>query len=405
MSAIEFKIEKEIKDRLGRAGLLKTAHGDILTPAYASVGTKATVKALTAEDLKNAKSQIFLSNTYHLHLQPGSDVIKKAGGLHKFTGWSGPMMTDSGGFQVFSLGSAYGKNITKLAKGEDSLLLSEGCSEDVDGNKLPKIAHIDADGVSFRSHIDGSSNYLSPEISIDIQHNLGADIIFAFDECTSPTEGEHYQKDALERTHRWAKRCLKRHNEDNLQNQALFGIVQGGRFPELRRESALFFSKLDFDGYGIGGSFVKEDVGELVRVVNEILPKEKPRHMLGIGEPGDIFDAVENGCDIFDCVAPTRNGRNATLYTLDGKINITNAKYTEDFSPIDLGCECYTCQNHTKAYLSHLFRAKEMLAATLASIHNIYFINNLMKNIRQSILDDKFADFRNSFLLKFAKMK
>lgn len=402
MSGISFEIKKEIRGRLGRAGLLITSHGVIHTPAFAAVGTKATVKSLTAEDLKQTEAQIFLANTYHLHLQPGADIIKRAGGLHKFTGWDGPMMTDSGGFQVFSLGVAYGKNITKMVKGEDPLFLPEERMEDGEAGKI-KIAHIDADGVSFRSHLDGSLNYLSPELSIDIQHALGADIIFAFDECTSPTEELHYQKEALERTHRWAKRCLKRHTDDNPLNQALFGVIQGGRFEELRKESAKFFAELPFDGYGIGGSFVKEDVGESVKWVNEILPKEKPRHMLGIGEPADVFDAVENGCDIFDCVAPTRNGRNGTLYTLDGKIHIENKEYREDFSPIDKDCKCYTCKNHTRAYVCHLFHAKEMLAGTLASIHNIYFINNLMKNIREAILRDKFEEFKAVFLSRFAK--
>lgn len=397
MSAIRFEITKKIPDELGRAGIIETPHGVIETPAFAVVGTKATVKALTIEDLANTGAEIFLANTYHLYLQPGSELIKKAGGLHKFTGWNGPMITDSGGFQVFSLGVAYGKNITKFVKGEETKLLPEAREEEVG----PKIAQIDADGVSFRSHIDGSLHYFTPEKSIEIQHNLGADIIFAFDECTSPTESLHYQKEALERTHRWAKRCLSYHKEKGGGNQALFGVIQGGRFEELRKESAKFFGELDFDGYGIGGSFVKEDIATSVKWVNEILPEEKPRHMLGIGEPEDLFAGVENGCDIFDCVAPTRNGRTATLYTKNGKINITNAKYTEDFSPIEKDCKCYTCQNFTRSYISHLFRAKEMLAATLASIHNVYFIVNLMKEIRQSILDGKFKELKEAFINKY----
>ena len=404
MSEFRFTIEKKIFDRFGRAGRISTAHGDIETPGFAVVGTKATVKALTAEDLVNTGAQIFLANTYHLYLQPGSDLIKKAGGLHKFSGWSGPMITDSGGFQVFSLGVAYGKNITKLAQGEAQMLLTEARVKDEDGS--PKIAQIDADGVTFQSHIDGSTHYLTPEKSIEIQHDLGADIIFAFDECTSPHESLHYQKEALERTHRWAKRCLVKHNELNESDptkskQALFAVVQGGRHEELRRESASFLGALPFDGYGIGGSFVKDDMAGSVKWVNETLPEDKPRHMLGIGEPLDIFSGIENGCDLFDCVAPTRNGRTATLYTKNGKINITNAKFKEDFSPIDEGCQCYACKNFTRAYLCHLFKAKEMLAGTLASIHNVYFINNLFKEIRKSILDERFMEFKKEFLEKY----
>ncbi len=399
MKSFKFTIKKKIKDRLGRAGFIETPHGTIETPAFAVVGTKGTVKSLTIEDLKVTEAQVFLANTYHLYLQPGSKLVKEAGGLHAFTGWNGPMITDSGGFQVFSLGAAYGKNITKFVKGEDAKLLPEGKKEEEEVG--PKIAQIDADGVSFRSHIDGSLHYFTPEKSIEIQHDLGADIIFAFDECTSPTESLHYQKEALERTHRWAKRCLKFHKENSNGTQALFGVVQGGRFEDLRRESAQFFGELDFDGYGIGGSFIKEDIATSVRWVNETLPPEKPRHMLGIGEPLDIFAGVENGCDLFDCVAPTRNGRTGTLYTKDGKINILNARFTNDFTPLESDCECYTCKNFTKAYISHLFRAKEMLAATLASIHNVYFLNKLMKDIREAIYEDRFDELKQQFISRY----
>ena len=407
MSEIKFKIEKKIEGRLARAGLLETPHGVIETPAFAVVGTKATVKALTPDQLLDTGAQIFLANTYHLFLQPGSKLIKDAGGLHKFSGWKGPMITDSGGFQVFSLGVAYGKNITKMATEEDMKLLPEAKEED-----LPKIAHIDADGVSFKSHTDGSMHYLTPEKSIEIQHDLGADIIFAFDECTSPKESLHYQKEALERTHRWAKRSLEHHKKLSLlprlsasgpHPSAIFGVIQGGRFEDLRKESAAFFAELPFDGYGIGGSFVKEDVANSVRWVNEILPEDKPRHLLGIGEPEDIFDGVENGCDLFDCVAPTRNARNGALYTKEGRINILNSKFREDISPIDEGCECYTCKNFSKAYLAHLFRAKEILANTLASIHNVYFIVNLVKSVRRSILEENFDEFKKDFLEKYYK--
>jgi queuine tRNA-ribosyltransferase len=304
------------------------------------------------------------------------------------------MMTDSGGFQVFSLGAAYGKGISKLLKKNQELLLPEAGNDD---EAKPRLVQIDREGVMFRSHLDGSSHYFTPEKSIDIQHNLGADIIFAFDECTSPTEPIHYQREALARTHAWAKRSLEHHRKNSSQS-ALFGIVQGGRHEELRKESAQVLGAMDFEGFGIGGSFAKEDMTTAVQWVNEILPEEKPRHLLGIGEPLDLFGAVENGCDLFDCVAPTRNARNGTLYTRHGKINITNAQFTTDFSPLDEKCECYTCKNYTKAYLSHLFRAKEMLAGTLASIHNLYFIIHMVQGMRQAILDDRFEKYKEEFL-------
>jgi len=396
-----FIIEKKLEGKLGRAGVLQTAHGDIKTPAFVTVGTKATVKALATEQVKDLGAEVVLANTYHLYLQPGDELVKKAGGLQKFMNWQGPTMTDSGGFQVFSLGAAYGKNISKITKsGENVLLLPEGQSDE---ELEAKPAKIDAGGVMFRSHIDGSAHYITPEKSIEIQHNLGADIIFAFDECTSPNESLHYQKEALERTHRWAKRSLEYHKSKK-SNQALFGIVQGGRSEELRKESARVISDMEFDGFGIGGSFAKEDMMTAVRWVNEILPEEKPRHLLGIGEPEDLFGAIENGCDLFDCVAPTRMARHGHLYTSRGKINIENAKFVADFSPVDAGCECYTCKNYTRAYLSHLFRAKEMLAATLASIHNLYFIVNLVKRIRQSILDGDFETYKIKFFGTYTKM-
>jgi queuine tRNA-ribosyltransferase len=255
----------------------------------------------------------------------------------------------------------------------------------------------------FKSNIDGSTHYFTPEKSIEIQHDIGADIIFAFDECTSPVEPIGYQKEALDRTHRWAKRSLAHHlaieppRAENGLKQGLFGIVQGGRHQELREESAKIIGSMDFDGFGIGGSFAKEDMTTAVEWVNSSLPEDRPRHLLGIGEPEDLFGAIENGCDLFDCVAPTRLARNGTLYTKAGKINIMNAKFTEDFNPID-DCQCYTCQNYTRAYLAHLFRAKEILSNTLASIHNLYFIIHLVKNIRQSILEENFSEFRDRFL-------
>ncbi len=398
-----FKIEKKLAGHMGRAGLVQTPHGSIETPAFVSVGTKATVKGLTPEMIRDIGAQVVLANTYHLYLQPGDEIVKSAGGLHNFMNWHGPTMTDSGGFQVFSLGSAYGKGISKVTKEIDPQLLLSEAQDDPD---KPRIATIDPDGVTFKSHLDGSSHYITPEKSIEIQHNLGADIIFAFDECTSPIEPIHYQREAMDRTHRWAKRSLAYHkSKENSERQALFGIVQGGRYENLRKESAEELKAMDFDGYGIGGSFAKEDMTTAVQWVNEILPEEKPRHLLGIGEPEDLFSGVENGVDLFDCVAPTRAGRNGTIYTKDGKINMMNAKFVADMSPIDADCQCYTCKNYTRAYLAHLFRAKEMLAGTLSTIHNLHFIVTLVSDMRKAILEERFFEFKSEFLARYNTVK
>jgi len=401
---MKFKIEKRLKGALGRAGVLETAHGVIHTPAFVPVGTKASVKALTPEQVSALGGEVILANTYHLYLQPGDDLVAQAGGLHKFMNWDGPIITDSGGFQVFSLGAAYGQPVSKIARAsENSPVLTHPAPPDTDNNFPGPLAKIDENGVSFKSPLDGSSHYLTPEKSIQIQHNLGADIIFAFDECTSPAKDLRYQEEALERTHRWAERSLVEHKKLNSPEHppALFGIVQGGREKTLRKKSAEFIGSLGFDGFGIGGSFAKEDISSAVRWVNEILPEDKPRHLLGIGEPEDLFMGVENGVDLFDCVAPTRNARNGTLYTRRGKINILNARLRGDFGPVDEGCDCYTCRSYTRAYLAHLFRGKEILANTLASIHNLYFTVNLVKQIRQSILDDNFTNFKRDFFDKY----
>ena len=408
---MEFEIEKKLKNSLGRAGVLKTPHGEIKTPTFVAVATKATVKSLSPEQIKDIGVQMVLGNTYHLYLQPGDEIVRQAGGIGKFMNWDGPTMTDSGGFQVFSLGAAYGKNpegkrasygagISKIITRADLLLIPER----FDDYDAPRLAKIGQDGVSFKSHLDGSVHYITPEKSIQIQHNLGADIIFAFDECTSPVEDLKYQEEALERTHRWAERSLIEHKKLNKGNKiSLFGIVQGGRNERLRKKSAKVISNLDFDGFGIGGSFAKEDMSSAVKWVNEILPEGKPRHLLGIGEPEDLFMGIENGADLFDCVLPTRLGRNGTIYTKNGKISIANTKYRNDFSPIEKNCGCYTCKNYTRSYIAHLFRGKEMLAGTLASIHNLYFIIHLVDKIRQSILDDKFFEFKKEFLKTYSK--
>ena len=390
-----FKVNKKLPNSLGRVGVLETPHGEIQTPAYVTVGTKATIKALTPEMVKSLGAQVVLANTYHLYLEPGEAIIKETGGLHQFMNWSGPMMTDSGGFQAFSLGVAYGNNLSKFIGAN-----SPGVDEIVEAyeeNKDRK-AKITDEGVEFRSIIDGSTHFFSPEKSIQIQKDIGADIIFTFDECTSPHASKEYLKVAMDRTHVWAERCLVEHKRSKV---GLFGIVQGGRHEDLRKESARVIGGMDFAGFGIGGSFVKEDMATAVKWVNEILPEEKPRHLLGVGEPLDLFLAVENGCDTFDCILPTRLGRNGGLYTKHGKINILNAKYRNLFEPIEKDCACYTCQNYTCAYISHLFRAKEMLAATLASLHNLYFLVHLVDNMREAIYNDKFFEYKETFFQNY----
>lgn len=404
MSQFKFTITKKLEGALGRVGTYETPHGVIHTPAFVTVGTKATVKSLNPNQVEDEGAQVVLANTYHLYLQPGDEIVRDAGGLGKFMNWSGPTMTDSGGFQVFSLGAAYGKDISKVVKITDPSLL---IPERFDDSNAPRLAKIGQDGVSFKSHLDGSLHYITPEKSIEIQHNLGADIIFTFDECTSPAEDLRYQEEALGRTHAWAKRCLEYHlSKDNSNYQALFGIVQGGREEDLRKKSAKIISEMNvggayFDGFGIGGSFAKEDMSTAVTWVNEVLPEDKPRHLLGIGEPEDLFMGVEQGVDFFDCVIPTRLGRNGTIYTKDGKIIIMNTKFRNDFSPIEDDCTCYTCKNFTRAYIAHLFHGKEMLAGTLASIHNLHFIVGLVDTMRQAILDDTFYQYRDEFLKRY----
>lgn len=398
---LDFKIEYKLPGKLGRAGTITTLHGTIQTPAFVTVGTKATVKALTPEQVTDLGAQVVLANTYHLYLEPGDEIVRDAGGFGKFMNWHGPTMTDSGGFQVFSLGAAFGTKVSKLAKVGEVIV-----GEEIDkGDQAGKLAKIDEDGVTFKSYRDGSEHRFTPERSMEIQHNLGADMIFAFDECTSPAAPYEYQKEAMERTHRWAERSLAAHkaNKEASSKQGLLGVVQGGRHRELREESARVLGAMDFDGYGIGGSFDKDDMDAAVGWVNSILPENKPRHLLGIGEPIDLFGAVENGCDLFDCVAPTRTGRNGTLHTRDGKMNLLNARFVRDFTPVDNECDCYTCKNYTRAYIAHLFRSDEMLAATLASIHNLRFLVALVEKMRTSIIDGSFDTFKTSFIARYYK--
>ncbi|MDO8183447.1 MAG: tRNA guanosine(34) transglycosylase Tgt [bacterium] len=412
MKPLKFEVIKEIPGALGRAGVITTFHGIIKTPAFVTVGTKATVKALTPEQVKSLGAQVVLANTYHLYLEPGEKILQEAGGLHQFMNWDGPTMTDSGGFQVFSLGAAFGQGgVSKIASNQENSRVFTPEGPYADKNFFDSsLAKIDEDGVTFKSYLDGSEHRFTPEHSMEIQHAIGADIMFAFDECTSPQASYEYQQEAMTRTHRWAERSLKKHlellkaNEANKLKPALFGIVQGGRHQDLREESAKFIASLDFDGFGIGGSFNKDDLSTAVAWVNNILPTNKPRHLLGIGEVEDLFAGVENGVDTFDCVMPTRMARNGTLQIATGRLNILNAQYKNDFTPVEEGCVCYTCQNYTRAYLAHLFRSKEILANTLASIHNLYFFIHLVDQMREHILAGTFKDFKNSFLSGIKKV-
>ena len=380
-----FEIIKKSEKSRARAGILETPHGRIETPAFVSVATQASVKSLAPDDLKNLGAEIILANTYHLYLRPGEKVIKQAGGLHKFMNWSSPMMTDSGGFQVFSLGWGKVHQIGKIGwfPGYEEVRPPGEV-----GPLKSKFVKITEDGVEFTSHLDGSKHFFTPEKSIKIQEDLGVDIIFAFDECTSPLAGYNYTKRSLKRTHNWALRCLK---VKKRKDQALFGIVQGGEYKDLRGESAKFISNLPFDGIGIGGSLgkTKKDMFKILRWVHPFLPEEKPRHLLGIGQPEDLENCIKHGMDLFDCVWPTRLARRGTLLVRKDRINIGNARYLKDFAPIENNCPCYSCRNFTRAYLSHLFRAKELLYHRLATIHNLYFTLNLMRNIRKDILIGK----------------
>lgn len=394
-SKFSFVVTSRLKNTRARTGVMNTSHGVINTPAFIPVGTQATLKSLTPEQLEATGAQAVLANAYHLYLRPGNEIVAKAGGLHKFMNWNKPIFTDSGGFQVMSLGVGFKKIIDM--SGSDSIVET----------KKDKLAHIDNDGVSFKSHIDGSSHRLNPEKSIEIQHDLGADIIFSFDELTTLHHPRSYQEQSLaNRTHPWAIRSLTRHKEllsttSNNYYRALFGVIQGANYQDLRIQSARFMANQDFDGFGLGGAYTKNDIGIIVGWMVDELPEDRPRHMLGISEPNDIFDCIENGADTFDCVSPARVARNGALYTFAGRINITNKKYKEDFSPIEPDCQCYTCKNYSKAYLNHLFKAKEMLGGTLATIHNEQFIVRLVDGIRLSIQNEKFYEYKELFLSNY----
>lgn len=371
---LKFDIEK--RQGLARVGVIHTPHGDIKTPAFVGAATRATVKALTMQEMRDLGSQAILANTYHLVLAPGTDLIAEAGGFAEFSSWHGPSFTDSGGFQIFSL---------------PDVKLSE-------------------EGASFKSHINGDKFMMTPESSMQAQWQIGADIHMAFDQLAKSENHEDMLR-AMEQTHRWLERCVAENNrlrdealKAGRNNQYLYAVVQGGTFPDLRTESAKFSAAQDVDGFGIGGVFVADGMGEMLQNVNSILPEDKPRHLLGMGqEPIDLFVGAEFGCDTFDCVGPTRMARNGSLYTLDGRINIKNAKYRNDFTPLMLECDCECCKNYTRVYLHHLFRTDEITAKVLASIHNEHFVVSVVDKIRESLLDGTFADYKEEFLKRYYK--
>src|SRR5512136_3367037 len=363
-----FEIEKTCPQTGARAGFITTAHGVLPTPAFMPVGSQATVKALSADDVKDAGTRILLCNAYHLYLRPGVDVIEQMGGLHRFMGWNGPILTDSGGYQIFSLAS---------------------------------LRRVDDEGIVFRSHIDGSEHSLTPEGAVQLQQRLGADIIMALDECPPYTKEKRSVRRAMERTLRWAERCVKAHRR---RDQQLFGIVQGGVFPDLRRQSAAFLTALDFPGYAIGGLSLGETKSETLAMVEETvayLPADKPRYLMGVGSPEDLVENVDRGVDLFDSALPTRTARNGALFAASGRLNIRNAGYKTLDQPIDATCDCYTCQRFSVAYLNHLFKCRELLAYRLATMHNLRFITRLMEGMRQAIVRGTFDDFRREFLANY----
>lgn len=366
--AFAFQVVGRCPESWARAGVIRTPHGEIPTPVFAPVGTQATVKSVSPRELLELGATLILANTYHLYLRPGPEVVASLGGIHLFMGWEGPIMTDSGGFQVFS---------------------------------LEHLRRMDDEGVTFRSHLDGSEKHLTPERVIEVQEQLGADLILCLDICTPyPSSREQSEAD-LRRTHHWAERCLKAHTRSD---QALFGILQGGTYAELREESARFFADLDFPGYAIGGLSVgepKEMMHRMLEVTVPLLSEDKPRHLLGVGSPEDLFECTALGIDIYDCALPTRIARNGSLFTRQGRLNIRNSQYTDDPAPIEEGCECYACQNFSRAYLRHLVMAKEILGVRLATIHNLHFMLNLMREIREAILRGDFVALKEEFLASY----
>ena len=409
MRPVRFSITA--REGKARSGVLSTPHGDIRTPSFVPVGTKAGVKGVLPEQLTGLGTQVVLANTYHLYLQPGEALVETAGGLGKFMGWSGPTISDSGGFQVFSLGAGFGKNIQTVSE-EEKNATEQGVSVfDADvQSQHGQLAIIDEEGVTFTSHLDGSLHRFTPERSVEIQHALGADLFFAFDECTSPSAEYEYQKEAMYRTHRWAERSLKAHRQNISANQTqgIYGIAQGGQFPDLRRESTRAIAAMGFDGFGLGGSFSKkygESMLTLTLEALEELPEELPRHGLGVGEPGDLLLAISYGVDTFDCVSPTRHGRHGVLYTKGGTMNILNEKYKGDLTALsDLslnGTAHSGSETFTVAYVAHLLRSGEMLGQIIASLHNLAFLTRLVDGACEAIEEGTFAQYRAEFVREY----
>ncbi|HHV19327.1 MAG TPA: tRNA guanosine(34) transglycosylase Tgt [Thermoanaerobacterales bacterium] len=370
---MKFDVLKKTAKTSARLGVLKTHHGSFNTPIFMPVGTQATVKTMTPDELKKIGAKIILSNTYHLYLRPGHELVREAGGLHKFMNWEGSILTDSGGFQVFSLGD---------------------------------LREIKEEGVTFRSHIDGSVHFIGPETSIEIQNALGADIIMAFDECIPYPATYEYVLESVKRTTRWAERCQKAHN--NNKDQTLFGIVQGGMYKDLRQKSALDLVSLEFNGYAIGGLSVgepKKVMYEMLDYTVPLLPNDKPRYLMGVGAPDDLFEGVIRGIDMFDCVLPTRIARNGTVFTKNGKLVVRNAAYARDFSPLDPYCDCYACKNYMRAYIRHLINANEILGIRLTTIHNLHFLISLMKQIQKAIEGDYLMELKEEFFASFGITK
>ena len=398
-----FEISHAADSGLARVGTITTPHGVINTPAFIPVGTKATVKTVLPEAMEDLGAQALLSNAYHLYLQPGPDVLDEAGGLGSFMNWDKPTFTDSGGFQVLSLGVGFKKVLAMDAQ--------TFRSDQVIAKNKERLAHVDDEGVTFKSHLDGSMHRFTAEISMQIQHKLGADIMFAFDECTTLHNTRPYQELAMSRTYDWAIRCLDEHkrltdSRSTKPYQALFGVIQGAQYEDLRKKAAsdldsMSSSGIEFDGFGIGGALDKDSLGTIVGWVNSTLPQEKPKHLLGIGAPEDLFVGVENGVDTFDCVLASRIARTSAVYTMEGRFNVSNQPYIRDFNPIDDECDCYTCTHYTRAYLCHLFRGKEMVAGTLATIHNERFIVRLVDQMRQALIDGTFQDMKKDFMGRY----
>ena len=369
--ALKYELIKKDKYSNARVGVIHTEHGDIPTPIFMPVGTLGTVKTMTVEELKEMDAKIILGNTYHLYLKPGMEIMRQAGGLHKFMNWDRPILTDSGGFQVFSLSD---------------------------------MRKINENGVEFRSHIDGSKHFFTPEKSIEIQNDIHSDIMMSFDECVDARADYDYVKQSMERTIRWAKRGLDYHKEHSHKDQSLFGIVQGGMFKDLREKSIIETTAMDFDGFSIGGLSVGETKEEMIDILNfttPLLPEDKPRYNMGVGTPDYLFESYQAGIDMADCVLPTRMARHGTALTSEGRLVVKNASFKDDFTPLDHECDCYTCKNYSRAYLRHLVNVNEILGARLLSYHNLYFLLKLCENIRQAIMEDRFLEYKEEFYKKY----